>query len=193
MGAKPSKERKEDRRLRLLSSNSLIEHLVRKNPKGQDMYIRYPHDSLYYCGKKFGVMLYYESRDKCLNELLRNNKIKLLAGQNEKISIKNDDGNEVDAVFWGDLNINFDYYPENGEPLHLQWYQGGSSTEYEIYLMNEDWTYKMRATPLEDEGDRKRYYCFNLHIDELSGKSLADQFCKQVKEEFGEFIKNPAE
>lgn len=193
MGAKPSKERKEDRRLRLLSSNSLIEHLVRKNPKGQDMYIRYPHDSLYYCGKKFGVMLYYESRDKCLNELLRNNKIKLLAGQNEKISIKNDDGNEVDAVFWGDLNINFDYYPENGEPLHLQWYQGGSSTEYEIYLMNEDWTYKMRATPLEDEGDRKRYYCFNLHIDELSGKSLADKFCKQVKEEFGEFIKNPAE
>lgn len=196
MGAKPSKERKEDRRLRLLSSNSLIEHLVRKNPKGQDMYIRYPHDSLYYCGKKFGVMLYYESRDKCLNELLKNNKIQLLAGQNEKISIKNDDGNEVDAVFWGDLNINFDYYPENGEPLHLQWYQGGSSTEYEIYLMNEDWTYKMRATPLEDEGDRKRYYCFNLHIDEssgeLSGKSLADQFCKQVKEEFGEFIKNPA-
>ena len=69
-------------------------------------------------------MLYYESRDKCLNELLKNNKIKLLAGQNEKISIKNDDGNEVDAVFWGDLNINFDYYPENGEPLHLQWYQG---------------------------------------------------------------------
>lgn len=197
MGAEPSKERKEDRRLRLLSSNSLIEHLVKENPKGQDMYIRYPHDSLYYCGKKFGVMLYYESRDKCLNELLKNNKIKLLAGQNEKISIKNDDGNEVDAVFWGDLNINFDYYPENGEPLHLQWYQGGSSTEYEIYLMNEDWTYKMRATPLEDEGDRKRYYCFNLHIDEssgeLSGKSLADQFCKQVKEEFGEFIKNPAE
>lgn len=196
MGAEPSKERKEDRRLRLLSSNSLIEHLVKENPKGQDMYIRYPHDSLYYCGKKFGVMLYYESRDKCLNELLKNNKIKLLAGQNEKISIKNDDGNEVDAVFWGDLNINFDYYPENGEPLHLQWYQGGSSTEYEIYLMNEDWTYKMRATPLEDEGDRKRYYCFNLHIDEssgeLSGKSLADQFCKQVKEEFGEFIKNPA-
>lgn len=198
MGAEPSKERKEDRRLRLLSSNSLIEHLVKENPKGQDMYIRYPHDSLYYCGKKFGVMLYYESRDKCLNELLKNNKIKLLAGQNEKISIKNDDGNEVDAVFWGDLNINFDYYPENGEPLHLQWYQGGSSTEYEIYLMNEDWIYKMRPTPLEDEkGDRKRYYCFNLPIDEssgeLSGKTLADQFCKQVKEEFGEFMKNPAE
>lgn len=194
MGAKPSKERKEDRRLRLLSSNSLIEHLVRKNPKGQDMYIRYPHDSLYYCGKKFGVMLYYESRDKCLNELLRNNKIKLLAGQNEKISIKNDDGNEVDAVFWGDLNINFDYYPENGEPLHLQWYQGGSSAEYEIYLMNEDWTYKIRPTPLENGlGDRKRFYCFNLNIDESSGESLVKQFCIQAETEFAEFIKNPAE
>lgn len=197
MGEGHSTERKLDRRLRLLSSRSLIKKLVEKNVHGLDMYIRYPHDSLYYCGKKFGVMLYYESRDKCLNELLRNNKIKLLAGQNEKISIKNDDGNEVDAVFWGDLNINFDYYPENGEPLHLQWYQGGSSAEYEIYLMNEDWTYKIRPTPLENGlGDRKRFYCFNLNIDEssgeLSGKSLADQFCKQVKEEFGEFIKNPA-
>lgn len=193
MGAEPSKERKEDRRLRLLSSNSLIEHLVKENPKGQDMYIRYPHDSLYYCGKKFGVMLYYESRDKCLNELLKNNKIKLLAGQNEKISIKNDDGNEVDAVFWGDLNINFDYYPENGEPLHLQWYRERNETVYDIYLMNEDWKYKIRPTPLEDEkGDRKQYYCFNFNIDK-SGKSLADQFGEQVEREFAEFIKNPAE
>lgn len=198
MGAEPSKERKEDRRLRLLSSRSLIEHLVVEgNPKGLDMYIRYPHDSLYYCGKKFGVMLHYESRDKCLNELRNKEKGKIvLTGQNEPIIIPKDEYGDEDVVFWGDLNINFDYYPENGEPLHLQWYQGGSSTEYEIYLMNEDWTYKMRATPLEDEGDRKRYYCFKLRIDEssgeLSGKSLADQFCKQVKEEFGEFIKNPA-
>lgn len=200
MGAEPSKERKEDRRLRLLSSRSLIEHLVVEgNPKGLDMYIRYPHDSLYYCGKKFGVMLHYESRDKCLNELRNKEKGKIvLTGQNEPIIIPKDEYGDEDVVFWGDLNINFDYYPENGEPLHLQWYQGGSSAEYEIYLMNEDWTYKIRATPIEDEkGDRKRYYCFNLHIDEssgeLSGKSLADQFCKQVKEEFGEFIKNPAE
>jgi len=199
-GAEPSKERKEDRRLRLLSSRSLIEHLVVEgNPKGLDMYIRYPHDSLYYCGKKFGVMLHYESRDKCLNELRNKEKGKIvLTGQNEPIIIPKDEYGDEDVVFWGDLNINFDYYPENGEPLHLQWYQGGSSAEYEIYLMNEDWTYKIRATPIEDEkGDRKRYYCFNLHIDEssgeLSGKSLADQFCKQVKEEFGEFIKNPAE
>lgn len=200
MGAEPSKERKEDRRLRLLSSRSLIEHLVVEgNPKGLDMYIRYPHDSLYYCGKKFGVMLHYESRDKCLNELRNKEKGKIvLTGQNEPIIIPKDEYGDEDVVFWGDLNINFDYYPENGEPLHLQWYQGGSSAEYEIYLMNEDWTYKIRATPIEDEkGDRKRYYCFDLHIDEssgeLSGKSLADQFCKQVKEEFGEFIKNPAE
>lgn len=196
MGEGPSTERKSDRRLRLLSSRSLIEHLVKENPKGQDMYIRYPHDSLYYCGRKYGVMLSYEKRDKCLNKLLENNKIELISDWNKKIDIGKDEYGDEDVVFWGDLNINFVYYPENGEPLHLQWYQGGSSAEYEIYLMNEDWTYKMRATPLEDEGDRKRYYCFNLHIDEssgeLSGKSLADQFCKQVKEEFGEFIKNPA-
>lgn len=192
MGAKPSKERKEDRRLRLLSSNSLIEHLVRKNPKGQDMYIRYPHDSLYYCGRKYGVMLGFQKRDECLNKLKNEGKIKL-TDQNEPIIIPKDEYGDEDAVFWGDLNINFDYYPENGEPLHLQWYQGGSSTEYEIYLMNEDWTYKMRATPLEDEGDRKRYYCFNLNIDESSGESLVKQFCIQAETEFAEFIKNPAE
>lgn len=194
MGEGPSTERKSDRRLRLLSSRSLIEHLVKENPKGQDMYIRYPHDSLYYCGRKYGVMLNYQKRDKCLNELLKNNKIKLLAGQNEPIIIPKDEYGDEDVVFWGDLNINFVYYPENGEPLHLQWYQGGSSAEYEIYLMNEDWTYKIRPTPLENGlGDRKRFYCFNLNIDESSGESLVKQFCIQAETEFAEFIKNPAE
>lgn len=189
MGEGPSTERKSDRWLRLLSSRSLIEHLVKENPKGQDMYIRYPHDSLYYCGRKYGVMLSYEKRDKCLNKLLENNKIELISDWNKKIDIGKDEYGDEDVVFWGDLNINFVYYPENGEPLHLQWYQGGSSAEYEIYLMNEDWTYKIRPTPLENGlGDRKRFYCFNL-IDESPGKSLANQFCSQVETEFAEFIK----
>lgn len=194
MGEGPSTERKSDRRLRLLSSRSLIEHLVKENPKGQDMYIRYPHDSLYYCGRKYGVMLSYEKRDKCLNKLLENNKIKLISDWNKKIDIGKDEYGDEDVVFWGDLNINFVYYPENGEPLHLQWYQGGSSAEYEIYLMNEDWTYKIRPTPLENgQGDRKRFYCFNLNIDESSDESLVKQFCIQAETEFAEFIKNPAE
>ena len=190
----PSKERKEGRRLRLLSSKSLIEHLVAENAQGLDMYIRSPHDALHYCGRKYGVMLSYPERDKCLNELLRNNKIKLVADWNEDKYIEKDEYGDEDVVFWGNLDINFTYRPENGKPIHLQWYRGRSSTEYDIYLMNEDWTYKIRPTPLEDEkGDRKRLYCFNLHIDESSGKSLADQFCKQVETEFAEFIKNPAE
>ena len=194
MGEGPSTERKSDRRLRLLSSRSLIEHLVKENPKGQDMYIRYPHDSLYYCGRKYGVMLSYEKRDKCLNKLLENNKIELISDWNKKIDIGKDEYGDEDVVFWGDLNINFVYYPENGEPLHLQWYQGGSSAEYEIYLMNEDWTYKIRPTPLENgQGDRKRFYCFNLNIDESSDESLVKQFCIQAETEFAEFIKNPAE
>lgn len=193
MGEGPSTERKSDRRLRLLSSRSLIEHLVKENPKGQDMYIRYPHDSLYYCGRKYGVMLSYEKRDKCLNKLKNEGKIKL-TDQNEPIIIPKDEYGDEDVVFWGDLNINFVYYPENGEPLHLQWYQGGSSAEYEIYLMNEDWTYKIRPTPLENgQGDRKRFYCFNLNIDESSDESLVKQFCIQAETEFAEFIKNPAE
>ena len=194
MGAEPSKERKEDRQLRLLSSKSLIEHLVKKNAQGLDMYIRDPHDALHYCGRKYGVMLSYQERDKCLNELLNKEKGKIvLTDQNERIIILKDEYGDEDVVFWGDLNINFVYCPENGKPLHLQWYRGRSSTEYDIYLMNEDWTYKIRPTPLENgQGNRKRFYCFNL-IDESPGKSLANQFCKQVKEEFGEFIKNPAE
>lgn len=188
MGEGHSTERRLDRRLRLLSSRSLIEHLVKENPKGQDMYIRYPHDSLYYCGWKYGVMLGFQKRDECLNKLKNEGKIKL-TDQNEPIIIPKDEYGDEDVVFWGDLNINFVYYPENGEPLHLQWYQGGSSAECEIYLMNEDWTYKIRPTPLENGlGDRKRFYCFNL-IDESPGKSLADQFCKQVETEFAEFIK----
>ena len=189
----PSKERKEDRWLRLLSSKSLIEHLVAENAQGLDMYIRSPHDALYYCGRKYGVMLSYQERDKCLNELKNEGKIKL-TDQNEPIIIPKDEYGDEDVVFWGDLNINFVYYPENGEPLHLQWYQGGSSAEYEIYLMNEDWTYKIRPTPLENgQGDRKRFYYFNLNIDESSDESLVKQFCIQAETEFAEFIKNPAE
>lgn len=193
MKAEPSKERKVDRWLRLLSSRSLIEHLVKENPKGQDMYIRYPHDSLYYCGRKYGVMLSYPERDKCLNELLNIGKIDLTE-PNERIIIPKDEYGNEDVVFWGSLDINFAYCPENAKPLHLQWYQGGSSAEHEIYLMNEDWTYKIRPTPLENGlGDRKRFYCFNLNIDESSGESLVKQFCIQAETEFAEFIKNPAE
>ena len=189
----PSKERKEDRWLRLLSSKSLIEHLVAENAQGLDMYIRSPHDALHYCGRKYGVMLDFQKRDECLNKLKNEGKIKL-TDQNEPIIIPKDEYGDEDVVFWGDLNINFVYYPENGEPLHLQWYQGGSSAEYEIYLMNEDWTYKIRPTPLENGlGDRKRFYCFNLNIDESSGESLVKQFCIQAETEFAEFIKNPAE
>ena len=203
MGEGPSKEKKPNeqrRQLRLLSSRSLIEHLVKENPKGQDMYIRNPHDSLYYCGSKYGVMLNYEKRDQCLNELLKNNKIELVTDWNKKIDIEKDEYGDKDVVFWGDLNIYFVYHTKNGHSLHLQWYRGGSSTEYDIYQMSEDWKYKIRPTPLEKEnGDRKRFYCFNFNIDKSSGKSLADQFCSQVETEFAEFIeqashkKNPAE
>ena len=137
---------------------------------------------------------YMDKRPVCLNELLKNNKIELVADWNKKIDIEKDDYGDKDVVFWGDLNIYFVYHAKNGHSLHLQWYRGGSSTEYDIYLMNEDWGYKIRTTHMEKEhGDRKRYYCFNFNIDESSGELLADQFCSQVEEEFAEFIKNPAE
>lgn len=189
MGEGPSKEQKQDRRnLRLLSSKSLIEYLVAENTTGLDMYIRDPYDALHYCGRKYGVMLSYPERDKCLNELLNIGKIDL-TDQNKMVIIKDEYGNE-DVVFWGSLDINFIYRPKDGKPLHLQWYRGRSSSAYDIYLMNEDWTYKTRTTPLENEnGDRKRLYCFNFNIDKPSNESWSTHFYKQVKEEFAEFIK----
>lgn len=133
-----------------MSSKSLIEHLVAENAQGLDMYIRSPHDALHYCGRKYGVMLGFQKRDECLNKLKNEGKIKL-TDQNEPIIIPKDEYGDEDVVFWGNLDINFTYRPENGKPIHLQWYRGRSSTEYDIYLMNEDWTYKIRPTPLEDE------------------------------------------
>lgn len=193
-GAGPSTERKEDRRLRLLSNRSLVEYLVVKNSQGLDMYIRNPHDALHYRGKSDGVMLSYQERDECLNELLKNNKIGLLADWNKKIDIEKDEYGDKDVVFWGNLDINFIYHAENRRLLHLQWYRGRSSTAYDIYLMNDDWTYKIRSVSQDKEqGDRKRFYCFNFNIDKSSDKSLADQFCKQVEKEFEKFIENPAE
>lgn len=153
MGDAPSEEKKQDERLQLLANESFVTFLVKENKNNEDMYIRDPHNALYYCGRKYGVMLEHKMRDSYLNQLLDANKIEL-TDSNNRIA---DTG-----LFWGNFSINFIYHA-NGKDLHLQWYRQRNNREYDIYLMTEDWNYMRRTTKLENEqGDRQDFYCFNI-------------------------------
>ena len=159
---------------------SMPSQLVKENKNNEDMYIRDPHNALYYCGRKYGVMLEHKMRDSYLNQLLDANKIEL-TDSNNRIA---DTG-----LFWGNFSINFIYHA-NGKDLHLQWYRQRNNREYDIYLMTEDWNYMRRTTKLENEqGDRQDFYCFNIEKP-ADGISYIEYFCQLVETEFKEFIEN---
>ena len=180
MGDAPSEEKKQDERLQLLANESFVTFLVKENKNNEDMYIRDPHNALYYCGRKYGVMLEHKMRDSYLNQLLDANKIEL-TDSNNRIA---DTG-----LFWGNFSINFIYHA-NGKDLHLQWYRQRNNREYDIYLMTEDWNYMRRTTKLENEqGDRQDFYCFNIEKP-ADGISYIEYFCQLVETEFKEFIEN---
>lgn len=177
----PPEEKKEDERLQRLADESFVNFLVTENKNNADMYIRNPHNALYYCGCKYGVMLDHKMRDSYLNRLLEEGKIELTEN-NRRIA---DTG-----LFWGDLNINFIYHASNGKNLHLQWYQQRNNENYDIYLMTQDWRYIERKTKLENEqGDRQKYYCFNVEKPAENDSDI-EHFCRQVETEFKEFIEN---
>ena len=173
MGDSPSEETKSDRRLRLLANETLVKFLVKKNEYNKrNLYIRNPHDVLYYCGYKHGVMLSYTIRDTYLNQLLDAGIIELTDG-NKRI--------KGTGLFWGEFDINFIYR----QHLHLQWYRQGN-----IYLMTKDWNYNRRPIVLENEqGDKKQYYCFNI-VKPSDGTSYIESFCHQVETEFKEFLES---
>lgn len=180
MGDAPSEEKKQDERLQLLANESFVTFLVKENKNNEDMYIRDPHNALYYCGRKYGVMLEHKMRDSYLNQLLDANKIEL-TDSNNRIA---DTG-----LFWGNFSINFIYHA-NGKDLHLQWYRQRNNREYDIYLMTEDWNYMRRTTKLENgQGDRQDFYCFNIEKP-ADGISYIEYFCQLVETEFKEFIEN---
>ena len=180
MGDAPSEEKKQDERLQLLANESFVTFLVKENKNNEDMYIRDPHNALYYCGRKYGVMLEHKMRDSYLNQLLDANKIEL-TDSNNRIA---DTG-----LFWGNFSINFIYHA-NGKDLHLQWYRQRNNREYDIYLMTEDWNYMRRTTKLKNEqGDRQDFYCFNIEKP-ADGISYIEYFCQLVETEFKEFIEN---
>lgn len=184
MGDAPSKEKKQDERLQLLANESFVNFLVAENKNNEDMYIRHPHNALYYCGRRYGVMLnpeIHKMRDAYLNQLLDARKIELT---NNNYRINNT------GLFWGNLSINFIYHAPNGKDLHLQWYQQRNNREYDIYLMTQDWNYMRRTAKLENaQGDRQDFYCFNVEKP-ADGISYIEYFCQLVEAEFNEFIEN---
>lgn len=174
MGHSPSNETKSEK-IRLLANESFVKFLVSENTHNWNLYIRHPHDALYYCGYKYGVMLNYPMRDTYLNRLLDAGIIEL-TDSNKRIA--------GTGLFWGNLSINFIYRKE----LYLQWYKQSNNREYDIYLMTQEWDYKRRSIVLENEqGDKKQYYCFNI-AKPSDGTSYIDSFCQQVETEFAEFI-----
>lgn len=182
MGNAPSKEKKHDERLQLLADESFVKFLITENKNNEDMYIRNPHNALYYCGRKYGVMLdpeTHKKRDYYLNRLLEEGKIELTES-NRRIA---DTG-----LFWGNFSINFIYHAPSGKNLYLQWYQQRDNRKYDIYLMTHNWSHMERNTKLENEqGDKQNFYCFNV---EKPTEDISDikNFCLQVETEFKEFI-----
>ena len=177
MGHSPSNETKSEK-IRLLANESFVRFLVSENTNNWNLYIRHPHDALYYCGYKYGVMLNYPMRDAYLNRLLDAGFIELTDSNKRIAGI---------GLFWGNLSINFIYHV-NGKELYLQWYKQRNNKEYDIYLMTQEWDYKRRPIVLENEqGDKKQYYCFNI-AEPSDGTSHIDCFYQQVETEFAEFI-----
>ena len=178
MGYSPSEETKQDRRLQLLANKSFVDFLVKENTNNWNLYIRHPHDALYYCRWKYGVMLNYPIRDLYLNQLY-DAKIIELTNRNKRIG---DTG-----LFWGDFNINFIYR----KILYLQWNQQRNNKEYDIYLMYpmaQGWNRMRRPTASGNkQDDKKEYYCFNI-AEPSDGISYIENFCQQVETEFAEFI-----
>lgn len=183
MGDAPSNEIKSDK-IRLVANESFVRFLIKENTNNWNLYIRHPHDVLYYCGWKYGVMLNYPVRDLYLNQLLDAGIIEL-TNRNKRI--------EGTGLFWGDFNINFIYHTRDGENLYLQWNQQRNNKEYDIYLMYpmaQGWNRKKRLAVSENEqGDKKEYYCLNI-VEPSEGVSFIENFCYQVEAEFKEFLEN---
>lgn len=185
-GIAPAEKILSERRMQKLTSKPLISFIDSKIKDLKlyhwDMYIREPHDALYFQGKKCGVMLDFEERDQYLNALLDEGIIEI-AGNNEQIP--------GTGLFWGDFDINFTYHsPQNKDrTLHLQWYQESRNNwNYDIYLMTDTWGYEKRMDECKNEsGDRRKYYCFNVG-QPSEGSSLIEHFCQLVEENFKEIL-----
>lgn len=176
MGDNPSEVLHEYRSMRMLTDKALIEYIVKKNEQKREMYIRWPHDALYFCGDKRGVLLSNKFRDDSIAKLLNDGRFSL---NDESIKIANT------GLLWG-FDINLVYHLGNGHDINLQWYREHNANNYDIYLMDENWNYRHRLNNLDNaEGDRRYYFCFNV-IKET--EDFIFTFIKQLKSEFAEIL-----
>ena len=157
-----------DSRIRKLSNPSLITYVLERNENKREMYIRWPHDALYFCGDKRGVMLSNDFRDKAIANMLRDERFLLL---NQDVVIPNTN------LFWG-FDIDFICKLDCGS-FNLRWYREHNEQAYDIYLMDEDWNYKGRKEEMvEATGDRKSYFCFNIE----ENQDIVEQMIRGIKE-----------
>lgn len=158
----------DDNRIKKLANQSLVSYLLKKNENKRDMYIRSPHDALYFCGDKQGVMLSNDFRDASMSELLKDTRFSL---RNPEIQIPET------SLLWG-LDIDF-MFSFDDKLYFLRWYREHNNQAYDIYLMDEDWSYMKRQIILTDAlGDQRNYYCFNLE----ENNDVAEQIMNWIKE-----------
>lgn len=163
----------QDSRIRTLANPKFVEYLLNKNSNNRDMYIRGPHDALYYCGNKQGILLSHENRDRKLKELLDDPRFKL---RDENVKIEKTDkfwGFDIDFTFNGDYKIN------------IRWYRERNYNNYDIYIMDEKWNWRQCSSPRNSEiGDRKNYLCFNIEennsIEEIVQKIKTELDCANM-------------
>lgn len=154
MGDRPRSEIK-DNRIMMLANRSLIEYIIKHNENKKDMYIRWPHDALYFCGDKRGVLLSHYRNGIILNMMLKNIRFQL----NNKDMLIPDTN-----LLWGfDIDM---IYKEQERTIYFRWYRERNNHTYDIYLMDNQWNYIRRPIEKgEEQGDRKNYYCFNVDRD----------------------------
>lgn len=172
MGDAPRNSKEIEERIRKLANPSLLAYILKRNGNKREMYIRWPHDVLYFCGDKQGVMLSNNKRDKALSDILRDPHFTL---KDNSVIIPNTD------MFWG-FDIDFIYREDTGKTFHLRWYREQNNQTYDIYLMDENWNYMRRANEcLEAIGDKKFYYCFNF--EENSTLEATEQVIDKINSE----------
>ena len=142
-----------DERIRTLSNRSLIEYILKRNENKREMYIRWPHDALYFCGDKRGVLLSYTDRNKVISAMLKDGRFRL---NNEEVSIPSTN------LFWG-FDIDMTFHLDSDKTIYFRWYRERNNQTYDIYLMDDQWNYrKKKKKKSEEQGDRKNCYCFNV-------------------------------
>lgn len=174
MGDKPNSEIA-DERIRALANPSMIVYILDKTQEKRDMYIRLPYDALHYCGERQGILLSKEYRDQAITQMLADGRFTL---RDKDVQIHGT------TKFWG-FDIDLTFQEDSSKPIHFRWYRDNTGNGYDIYLLNENWEYKIRSQEKpEEERDRKRYYCFNVEEEEPT--NVVEHIVSKLKKEFEE-------